>query len=326
MNSNRAQFNCIFINFYYVSDVSYTETADDSIGEKHQFVVLKALEKWGFELNSYVNRLGLTNQCLEIDNLEEKIRDKLAFEDYCLEMILMYLQSKNVCTLFKEGSIRLVKFGDNATIDQRDCALFRLRVTKNEILKQIEDTESEIEQTLEKAREQVRNGNKFKAKQLLRRKQRLEMFWDKQQKIYDTIEASESKIQQTDSNKLVVETMNDFTAVYKDIQPNLEDVQSLQENMDEIVEKEDKYNQAIDLLSKVNGQTDDADLERELNEILDDNLINTSLAGTSRQRAGPTSSSPETHDLETRLNRLRQSTTPTSSSQAKRINYGLYDD
>lgn len=297
--------------------------ADESIGEKHRFVYLKALEKWGGEVNNHVNRLGLANQCLEFDVLEEKIREKCAFEGYCLELILMYLQSKDQCALFKEGAIKLVKFGENAKIDQRDSALFRLRVTKNEILKQIEETETEIDQTLEKAREQVRAGNKFKAKQLLRRKQRLEMFYDKQQKIYDTIEASETKIQQTDSNKLVVETMNDFAAVYKVIQPNLDDVQSLQENMDEIFEKEDKYNHALDKLSKVNGQADDAELERELNEILDENILEKTGERGLRNKA---SHSPETIELETRLQRLRQSTTPTSSSQSKRLHYGLYDE
>ncbi|XP_014093290.1 charged multivesicular body protein 4 [Bactrocera oleae] len=147
-------------------------------------------------------------------------------------------------------------------------AIQKLRETENMLIKKQEFLESKIEEELNIARKNA-SKNKRVALQALKKKKRLEKQLQQIDGTLSTIEMQREALESANTNTAVLTTMKNAADALKAAHKNM-DVDNVHDMMDDIAEQQDVAREISDAISNpvaFGADLDDEDLERELDEL-----------------------------------------------------------
>ncbi|XP_018792604.1 PREDICTED: charged multivesicular body protein 4c [Bactrocera latifrons] len=147
-------------------------------------------------------------------------------------------------------------------------AIQKLRETENMLIKKQEFLETKIEEELNIARKNA-SKNKRVALQALKKKKRLEKQLQQIDGTLSTIEMQREALESANTNTAVLTTMKNAADALKAAHKNM-DVDNVHDMMDDIAEQQDVAREISDAISNpvaFGADLDDEDLERELDEL-----------------------------------------------------------
>ncbi|KAH8331663.1 charged multivesicular body protein 4 [Drosophila bipectinata] len=152
-------------------------------------------------------------------------------------------------------------------------AIQKLRETENMLIKKQEFLEAKIEDELNIARKNA-SKNKRVALQALKKKKRLEKQLQQIDGTLSTIEMQREALESANTNTAVLTTMKGAADALKSAHQNM-DVDKVHDMMDDIAEQQDVAREISDAISNpvaFGADLDDEDLERELDELEQENF------------------------------------------------------
>jgi charged multivesicular body protein 4 len=169
--------------------------------------------------------------------------------------------------------VRIIKFDDkDTTITDKEISLLRLEEAKMMIEQDIEKLEDEIEKCKEEAREAIKQNNKMKGMNILKKKARLNQQLDRKHAQFDNIETLEEQLLNTDTNKQILDVLAKSTQVLKAKNQLPEDVDDLLISIEEAMES--NKNLLHDISKPLGGQYfDENELEEELMQLIEEDEI-----------------------------------------------------
>ena len=221
---------------------------------------------------SYARENGLFGQILKYNDLEADLCTKLDLGEEQLQLIISFLASKGNCKLV-DSSVKIIKFDDcNATISEKEISLLRLEDAKVMIEQDIDKIEDEIERCKEEAREAIKQNNKSKGMNILKKKARLNQQLERKHNQFDNIETLEEQLLSTDTNKQILDVLAKSTQVLKSKNKMPEDVDELLCSLEEAMESHKSL--LHDISKPLGGQfVDEDELEEELNQLIEEDEI-----------------------------------------------------
>lgn len=265
-----------------------------------------------------------------------------------LDLIILFLESKSNCKRL-DSNVRIIKFDENnATITDKELSLMKLEDAKLMIEQDIEKLEDEIEKCKEEAREAIKQNNKSKGMNILKRKARLTQQLDRKHNQFDNIEVLEDQLLNSDANKQILEVLAKSSEVLKAKSPEPDSLDDLMCTIEEAMESQKSF--LHDISRPLGGQQfDDDDLEEELKQLIEEdqiekivstsksvnNLVDNKLKDKTTTKVNNTANKqekekPESDELFERLRRLKGPPTaiPTISTARKneKPKYALLDD
>jgi len=193
-------------------------------------------------------------------------------------------------------------------------AIQKLRETENMLIKKQEFLESKIEEELNTARKNA-SKNKRVALQALKKKKRLEKQLQQIDGTLSTIEMQREALESANTNTAVLTTMKNAADALKSAHKNM-DVDNVHDMMDDIAEQQDVAREISDAISNpvaFGADLDDEDLERELDE-LEQEEFDKKVIGIPE----PTSTLPEVpaDDLPVKVQEKKKAATTTTTTAA----------
>ena len=289
----------------------------------------------------YVKENKLFGQILKYSEFEASICSALDLDKQQLEMIIRFLECKSNCTM-AESNVKLIKFEDgNAKITDKELSLRRLEDAKVMIEQDMMKLEEEIERCKEEAREAIKQKNKSKCMNILKKKARLSQQLEHKLNQFDNIETLEDQLLNSDTNKQILEALAKSSQALKAKQPSADQVDDLLISIEDAMESQKSL--LHDISRPIGGQlVDEDDLEEELNQLIEEDEIEkiavSSSSGTqidlskraakSKPAAPSTPEEDESDELFERLRRLKGPPTakPTPDAKQERVRYALLDD
>ncbi|KRG00319.1 uncharacterized protein Dwil_GK22870, isoform B [Drosophila willistoni] len=153
-------------------------------------------------------------------------------------------------------------------------AIQKLRETENMLIKKQEFLESKIEEELNTARKNASKNKRELALQALKKKKRLEKQLQQIDGTLSTIEMQREALESANTNTAVLTTMKNAADALKSAHQNM-DVDKVHDMMDDIAEQQDVAREISDAISNpvaFGADLDDEDLERELDELEQENF------------------------------------------------------
>ena len=171
--------------------------------------------------------------------MKQEAVEKLAYEKLKIDpkyfeyMLLYFLYHKKVIVIEEKG-LKLIKFGDNPQFSDFDIGLARLEAAKSLVEDDILKVEEEMEKCRNEAKAVLKEGNRFKAKALLRRKKRFEDILLKKEGQLDNIMFMFDQMLDVDSHKMIINAYNNCAEVLKLAQSKHADLSSTMANIEEV--------------------------------------------------------------------------------------------
>ncbi|XP_026834799.1 charged multivesicular body protein 4c isoform X1 [Drosophila erecta] len=153
-------------------------------------------------------------------------------------------------------------------------AIQKLRETENMLIKKQEFLEAKIEDELNIARKNASKNKRELALQALKKKKRLEKQLQQIDGTLSTIEMQREALESANTNTAVLTTMKNAADALKSAHQNM-DVDKVHDMMDDIAEQQDVAREISDAISNpvaFGADLDDEDLERELDELEQENF------------------------------------------------------
>ena len=325
------------------------EQIDDQLDEGVRLVNVNVFDRIARKVLGYVKENNLFGQILKYSEFEEKCCSRLELDKSQFEMIIRFLECKSNCKIV-ESNVKIIKFdAANATITDKELSLRRLEDAKVMIEQDMVKLEEEIERSKEEAREAIKQNNKSKCMNILRRKARLTQQLDHKLNQFDNIETLEDQLLNSDANKQILEALAKSSQALKAKQPSADQVDDLLFSIEDAMESQKSL--LHDISRPIGGQLFDEDeLQEELNQLIEEDEIEKIAVSSSSSVEPPkkvtvssaigskvpqldatTSSTPasEEDDLFERLRRLKSppAAKPTLNSAKKdKLRYALIDD
>ncbi|XP_032570379.1 charged multivesicular body protein 4c isoform X1 [Drosophila sechellia] len=191
-------------------------------------------------------------------------------------------------------------------------AIQKLRETENMLIKKQEFLEAKIEDELNIARKNASKNKRELALQALKKKKRLEKQLQQIDGTLSTIEMQREALESANTNTAVLTTMKNAADALKTAHQNM-DVDKVHDMMDDIAEQQDVAREISDAISNpvaFGADLDDEDLERELDELEQENF-DKEIIGIPE----PTPTLPEapTEDLPEKAKEKKKATTTTAA-------------
>jgi len=318
----------------------YTETIDEQLNIYDKYVNLTVFDRITRKVLTYVKENNLIGQLLKYNEVEEELSSKLNLDKKQLELIIQFLECKGNCKTV-EMNTKIIKFEEgNATISDKELSLMRLEDAKLMIEADVEKIEEEIEKCKEEAREAIKQNNKAKGMNILKKKLRLNQQLERKHNQYDNIETLEEQLLSTDTNKQILDVLAKSTQVLKSKQAVPDDVDDLLISVEEAMVS---HNSLLHDLSKPIGvQFDDDELEDELNQLIAEDEIEKvassstnndltenkfkDISKTANQPSTAQSNRDEPDELFERLRKLKSPPTTSISNKKDKVRYALLDD
>lgn len=307
---------------------------------------LNVFDRIARKLLGYVRENNLFGRILKYSEFEENVCSKLALDKRQLEMIIRFLESKSNCQI-AESNVKIIKFDEgNATITDKELSLRRLEDAKAMIEQDMAKLDEEVERCKAEAREAIKQNNKSKCLNILKKKARLTQQLEHKLNQFDNIEVLEDQLLNSDTNKQILEALAKSSQALKAKQPSADHVDDLLISIEDAMESHKSL--LHDISRPIGGQVfDDDELELELNQLIEEDEIekiakeqpskqatksNAKVAATNSQPANSTEDpDSESDELFERLRKLKAppTTTPTLSPTAakrEKVRYALLDD
>ncbi|XP_034136192.1 charged multivesicular body protein 4c isoform X1 [Drosophila guanche] len=195
-------------------------------------------------------------------------------------------------------------------------AIQKLRETENMLIKKQEFLEAKIEDELSIARKNASKNKRELALQALKKKKRLEKQLQQIDGTLSTIEMQREALESANTNTAVLTTMKNAADALKNAHQHM-DVDKVHDMMDDIAEQQDVAREISDAISNpvaFGADLDDEDLERELDELEQENF-DKEIIGI--PEPAPTLPEAPTEDLPEKAKEKKKATTTTTTTTAE---------
>uniref|UniRef100_A0A8R1HYQ2 CHMP7 winged helix domain-containing protein n=1 Tax=Caenorhabditis japonica TaxID=281687 RepID=A0A8R1HYQ2_CAEJA len=297
-----------------------------SSSDSEQLLHLPTVKKMGQELlNIYDEELrsevDCTGEVISFDDMFERAK-RLISTTETFNIVLEHLSDIGELTVgtTKHGE-KVLKFKDNGSEDpvkftETDASLVDIRKAMTKLDREIEQLEQKVKKYDEQCRSALRSGEKGRAQNFLRQRKRAEKDVADKDAQYQKLLTMLHQISAAKNNKDVLKAYQSGTAAFKatlarqGLSPD-----KIHETMDDVANSMDEYKEIEEAISSPfidANRTTDADLERELDELLSESKKDESMhlpeAPTNRFGLFDKDVTPDTDadQLEQRLARLRQ--------------------
>lgn len=214
-----------------------------------------------------------TDNVVFLETLEEQCKDICTGMN--LQMALTQLQKDNEVLLLQVNGQQIVKFRAKeeaavSALSELDKGILRLQKAKDSIQKEIDNADYEIDRCSQDAKHFVKDGCKTKAMLCLKRKKRLEKVLQKKMATLDNIENLLGQLQDSTSEKMVLQAYNAGVLAMKCAVKGGLDLDNVDTTMADVEEMLETANEIQDTVSKPIGiaAEQDSALEEELEELL----------------------------------------------------------
>lgn len=318
-------------------DDTYSDLTDLSITDSMKFVSSKCLNDLSQNFLVELIRISKAEKqvCFEWQHLLELITPimntivdatdgKMLLE--MLNILIEFLAQNHHVAIQTDNECKLVKIAcpdesneDIVTITQKDIAVARLLRAKELLTVDADKCRNQAEKIRQEALESHSKKEIVKAKSLLRRFNRLISCAEKKESQIANVEIMLEQLENTSSNKMIIQAYKDGADALKIANTNLENSVSV---LDEVYDAtaEAKYlNEEMDQmlanissLSRTHHGIDDSTLEAELNEYISQELVNPNTIDKKDSIVSSVEVGSDTHDidekfvdeLEQKLNKL----------------------
>lgn len=167
---------------------------------------------------------------------------------------------------------KYVKFGESyqkaPIFTEADVAVVQLCETKSVLEHQIENYHAQISDAVLKTKEYLRNQQKSRALNTIKKKKRLEKVLLNKEKALSNQEEILERLHQCKTDKMVMETYKSAIAAYKNLSSGIS-AEDVQETMDEVSSVLDNQSEMTEALSEtIYEQADLSELEDELAKLV----------------------------------------------------------
>ncbi|KAI1306030.1 Charged multivesicular body protein 7 [Halotydeus destructor] len=277
------------------------EKISDKVTDDTKFININQLQKFSDKLEKHVS--SSSQYVYRIDALQN-VSKGLNITNRSLDLSLLLLESQKKVNITVDCGVKVIKFGSEFT--ELELGTLRLEYARELIESEVKRFEKEMETLRDEARMCVKEKNNFRAKQLLKRKKRLEGVILKKETQLDNIDFLLNQLSEADSHQTVLHAYKEGAEMLKSAQKSV-DLDST------LFELEDTLQEQSDLLATLaipigGTQYDEDELKKELNELLADD------EDVSTQEATPAGDEPvkdaeaqqrELAELMSRLEKLR---------------------
>lgn len=201
------------------------------------------------------------------DTIHEEV-EKDGITRSLLELILLKLQSEKRISIKEDCNFTLIKFGNRSTFTESEIGLVRLESAKELVEKEIRMIETNLEELKNEARNSIKEGNKIKAKQILKKKKRMELQFNKRESQLDNLEFLLEQLVESESHPTILTAMKAAADILKGADSKHDEIMSTLNEVEDVVHN---HNEMVSDLSRSILDTtisNDAELEDELNELL----------------------------------------------------------
>ena len=211
------------------------------------------------------------------DKDEEKIEKfdenlKLPYGTIYLDYILLYLHMIKKINIFKiesnNKSIEFIKLlkSTKEPITNKDQAIAKTLCEMELLEKRIADYEKKIESLTEKAKLQLKKGNKQSAKTLMLKKKNYLKILENSQNTLSILDKQIIDLKNVESNANFAEILKGTVEVGKQIKLDADDIHEVMEDLNERKDAVEEIRSGIKDLTLMNEE-DDADVMKELEEL-----------------------------------------------------------
>lgn len=273
------------------------EEVHDLVTGDTRFVNVLLIEQLADKLLRDVERAG---QYMLRNDVLLKRAAALGLSSRALELALLQLEARKQAFVTVDHGIRVVKFGDHA-LTELELALSRLEAAKELVDGDVKKAEAELDALRNEARECVREKNKLRATQLLRRKKRLEAQLARKETQLDNIDVLVQQLSEADSREMILRAFAEGAEMLKAAQRH-RDLDATLADVEEAVSEQTEMLAA--LAAPLKPQPDEDELKDELAALLAEDELEP-------KPAKPTTLIPaekqdrELEDLMARLQQLR---------------------
>lgn len=213
----------------------------------------------------------LNNKSKKVFNWLEVQQSSPSTSSEVLSLALQYLNADSRAVTLEDCDQKLVKIA-SSSFTKTEIGLARLESARQVIQSEVKQIGSQMESLKEEARSALKDKNMTVAKQLLKRKKRLENLQSNKESQLDNIDLLIRQLADSDSQDAILRSYQEAAQVLKSVQTSTPVLES-----DKIIcNLEDalhSYNELSHDMSRVldpNGDLDHGDLEQELNDILNE--------------------------------------------------------
>lgn len=204
---------------------------------------------------------------LKYDTLEEKVKREEGMKGSLFELVLLKLQCEKRIAITEDCNMKLIKFGSRPVFTQSEIGLVRLESAKEVVESDIRIMESSLEGLKKEARDSLKEGNRVKAKQILRKKRRLEVQIRKRESQLDNIDFLLEQLVDCESHPTILTALKAAADILKAHESKYDEISSTLNEVEDVVSAHQEI--ASDLSRTFDkSMMSELELEEELNELL----------------------------------------------------------
>lgn len=242
----------------------FVEQVSTAIRDDSKFVNVALLEQLAERLVCEIDRCG--QRVYRVDLLQTRAAEMLNVNARALDLLLVLLESRNKVTMTVDHGIRVVKFG--AAFTELELALLRLDAAKEMVEADIKKSEQDLTTLKNDARACVRDKCNLKARQLLKRKQRLEAQMAKKEAQLDNIDFLLHQLSEADSHAMVLRAYEEGAEMLKSAQLKVNIDATIADLEDALADDAELRTALATPITGALGGVDDAALDDELEQLL----------------------------------------------------------
>lgn len=204
-----------------------------------------------------------------------------------VQLVFLVLSAEGRAVILEDCGLKLVKISSsNASFTQTEVGLCRLESARELIERDIRQIGAQIHSLKQEARNAVKDKNVSVAKQLLKRKKRLEDLLTMKESQLDNIDVLMRQLSDSDSQEAILRTYKEAADVLKSVQksPGLREADKTLSDLEDVILC---YNELNLDMSRVIDATSDSDaiaLEDELTDILKEEVHREGVFPASRRK------------------------------------------
>lgn len=199
-------------------------------------------------------------------------------DSHDVELLLLWLEAENLVVSIKSDDAQIYKFAHSKSSKAEhptevELGIWRLKKSRFYIAGLLENFQREINTLNSSIRQHVREKNKQHALMLLKKRKNLEKKYDVNSKHLLQLDDVLDEIYHSETSHMVLQAYQSGTKALKSLHTPMT-VRQAHGTMDELHDAVEISKEVTDVISSsglTDVLTDDEDLERELNELLDDN-------------------------------------------------------
>ncbi|KAG5684189.1 hypothetical protein PVAND_013429 [Polypedilum vanderplanki] len=286
--------------------------SDDTV-----FIVKSAVQKQARLLQEHVKKQHSYNNIISMDDLMKHADDIEGLSREGIFFALQYMSVYTKTAYIEEHQTAgenhhhklLVKFSEPhksvEPIKELERSIYNLEHTERFLIETIEKKESYLNSVLSDVKNCLKDGKKQMAKTYLRKKHLLESDINKTMSILDNVQAMLQRIHNSKSDKEILSAYkmgsDSIKNTFVKSGINIDNVQDIIEDMREVIEDQDEYENILSSPIRGLNDIDDSELEKELNDIINENK----KPGPKDDKSNKAVEDLNLLDLEMRLKRLR---------------------